>query len=287
MATVPQKPAVGAAHCGSLARLLFDFLNSARPLVVNPVQHGVPRWPRPGRIDAVHKSLDRHAGIHIIGSCCNAAKVPGLNSMRSWNGKETQPQPLNLDRRLTMNYATPEQFAAANKANVETALTLAKTVFASAERLAALNLNTARGGLEDAAVSAKTVLGAKDIQAFAGLTTSLGQPIIEKAVAYSRNVYEIVSQTQAEVSKLVEAQFADLSRNVAAVLENVAKNGPAGSDVAVSVVKSAIASANSAYDGLNKAVKQVADIAVANIAAATDATVKAAGATAPKLKKVA
>ncbi|HNB07330.1 MAG TPA: phasin family protein, partial [Thauera aminoaromatica] len=42
------------------------------------------------------------------------------------------------------NFVTPEQFTAANKANIETLLTLANTAFASAERLAALNLNTAR-----------------------------------------------------------------------------------------------------------------------------------------------
>ncbi|MBL8452582.1 MAG: phasin family protein, partial [Zoogloea sp.] len=34
---------------------------------------------------------------------------------------------------------TPEQIVAANKANVETLLTLANTAFASAERIAALN----------------------------------------------------------------------------------------------------------------------------------------------------
>ncbi len=34
------------------------------------------------------------------------------------------------------NFVTPEQFAAANKTNIETLLTLANTAFASAERLA-------------------------------------------------------------------------------------------------------------------------------------------------------
>ena len=46
-----------------------------------------------------------------------------------------------------MNVAA-EQFASANKANVETLLTIANTAFASAERLAALNLNTARAVLD-------------------------------------------------------------------------------------------------------------------------------------------
>ncbi|MDQ5882299.1 MAG: hypothetical protein QG616_2131, partial [Pseudomonadota bacterium] len=39
---------------------------------------------------------------------------------------------------------TNEQFASANKAAVESLLTVANTSLATAERLAALNLNTAR-----------------------------------------------------------------------------------------------------------------------------------------------
>ena len=41
-------------------------------------------------------------------------------------------------------FTTPEQFAAANKASVDAMLTLANTALASAERIAALNLNTAK-----------------------------------------------------------------------------------------------------------------------------------------------
>ena len=40
-------------------------------------------------------------------------------------------------------FTTPEQFAAANKATVDSLLSLANTALASAERIAALNLNTA------------------------------------------------------------------------------------------------------------------------------------------------
>ncbi len=181
-------------------------------------------------------------------------------------------------------YTTPEQFAAANKANVETALTLANTAFASAERFAALNLNTARTTLEDVVANAKALLGAKDIQDLLTLQTSLAQPAIEKIVAYSRSVYEIASQTQEEFSKLVEAQLSEVNKNVAIALEKAAKSAPAGSDVAVAAVKSAIAAANSAYDSVSKAAKQVAEIAEANVTAATNATVKAVGAAAPTPK---
>lgn len=184
-------------------------------------------------------------------------------------------------------YTTPEQLAGANKANVETLLTIANTAFASAERLAALNLNTARILLEDSVNNAKALLGVKDVQELLNMQAALAQPAFEKAVAYSRSVYEITSQTQDEFSKIFDSQYVELNKNVSNVLDKAAKSAPAGSDVAVAAVKSAIAAANSAYETMNKAAKQVAEMAEANVAAATSATVKAVGATAQKAKKVA
>jgi phasin family protein len=174
-----------------------------------------------------------------------------------------------------MMFATTEQFATTGKANVEVLLSLANTAFASAERLAALNLNTARTALEDGVANAKTLLAVKDVQELVNLQSSLAQPAVEKAVAYARSVYEIATQTQEEFSKVMEAQLAELNKAVAAALDKAAKSAPAGSDVAVAAVKSAIAAANSAYDSVSKAAKQVAEIAEANLDAATSATVKA------------
>ncbi|MBU0751913.1 MAG: phasin family protein [Gammaproteobacteria bacterium] len=186
-----------------------------------------------------------------------------------------------------MYATTPEQLSTANKANVETLLTLANTAFASAERIAALNLNTARVLLEDAVGNAKALMAAKDVQELMTMQTALAQPALEKAVAYSRSVYEITTQTQEELGKVFEGQFAEINKNVSTALDKAAKNAPAGSDVAVAAVKSAIAAANSAYDSMSKAAKQVAEMTEANVAAATSATVKAVGSAAPKAKKAA
>ena len=172
-------------------------------------------------------------------------------------------------------FATPEQIVASSKTNMENALSIANSAFANVERLSALNLNTARTMLEDAMSSTKSLLAAKDAQELITLQTAMVQPLVEKAVAYNRSVYEITSQSQEEVSKMIEAQIAELNKNLSAALDKAAKSAPAGSDVAVAAVKSAIAAANSAYDSVNKAAKQVAEIAEANVAAATNATVKA------------
>lgn len=182
-------------------------------------------------------------------------------------------------------FATPEQFAAANKASVEAMLSLANTALASAERIAALNLNTARSLLEDSVANTKAILGAKDPKEALAVQASLAQPNVEKAVAYTRSVYEISAQSKEEVSKLLEAQFGDFQKQIAGLLDKAAKSAPAGSDVAVNAVKSAIAAATSAFDSMNKAAKQVAEIAEANVAAATNATVKAVGTTAAAGKK--
>lgn len=180
----------------------------------------------------------------------------------------------------------PAQFAEANKAGIEAMLTIANTVFASAERLAALNLNTARTMLEDGVANTKALMAAKDMQELASMQATIAQPSVEKAVAYSRSVYEIATQTQSELAKVSEAQMAEMKSAMANILDQSLKNAPAGSDAAVAAVKSAMAVASAAYDNMTKAAKQVTEIAEANVAAATSATIHAVG-SGNKSKKVA
>ena len=169
-----------------------------------------------------------------------------------------------------------EQFAAANKATVDSLLSVANTALASAERIAALNLNTARSSLEDTVSGVQAVISAKDPQAALAAQTALAQPAVEKVVAYSRSVYEITSQTQQELAKMVEAQFGDFQKSVSGMLEMAAKSAPAGSEGAVAAIQSAIAAANSAFGNMNTVAKQFAETAQANIASVTKATAAAA-----------
>jgi len=169
----------------------------------------------------------------------------------------------------------PAQFAGANKANLETLATIANTAFASAERLAALNLNTARVILEETVTNAKALMAVKSVQELMSLQTALAQPAMEKAVAYSRSVYEIATQTKDTLGKVFEGQVAEINSNVTTAFDKAAKNAPAGSDVAIAAARSAMAAANSAYDNMSKAAKQATEMAEANVAAATQATIKA------------
>ena len=170
-------------------------------------------------------------------------------------------------------YVTPEQIQAANKANVEAVLAVASTQFAVLEKLASINANAMKTAFEDSIANARALIGAKDAQELVNLQSSFAQPALEKAISYSRSVYEVATGANAELSKVAEKRVAEWNENFVSLLDKVTKNAPAGSDVAVAAVKSMLAAANSAYDNFAKVTKQATEIAEANVAAATE-TVK-------------
>jgi len=174
-------------------------------------------------------------------------------------------------------YATTEQFTAANKANVDAIYTFARAQFAAIERLSALNFNTTRSAFEDTVNQAKALLSAKDAQELVNVSAASAQPTLEKAIAYSRNVYEVAAQAQAEVTKLAETQAAEMNKAVVSMMDKLTRNAPSGSDVAVAAVKSAMAAANSAYDSFAKVVRQATEMAEANVTAATASVTKQTG----------
>ena len=166
-------------------------------------------------------------------------------------------------------YFTPEQIANANKVSVETLLGFAGSQFASFERLAVLNFNAAKATFEESLGRAKALINAKDAQEYFTLNTAASQPALDRAIAYSRSLYEVAAQSQSELVKFLEARTAEFNKNLAGVLDKVSKSAPAGSDVAVAAVKSALAAASTAYDNFNKVAKQATELAEANFTAAT------------------
>lgn len=101
------------------------------------------------------------------------------------------------------------------------------------------------------------------------------------------HVYEIVSATQGEFTRVAEAQFEEQNRKVQALVENVAKNAPAGSETAVAVMKSAITAANTTYETVHKATRQAVEIAESNFNAAATAASKAASQAAAQASRAA
>jgi phasin family protein len=175
-----------------------------------------------------------------------------------------------------MNLLTPEQIVAAQKANLETLFGLTGKAFEGVEKLVELNLQVVKSTIAEGQENAQRALSAKDAQELLALQASLTQPVAEKVLSYGRHLYEIASATQAEFARVAEAQYEDQNRKVQSLVDNVAKNAPAGSETAVAVIKSAITAANTTYETVHKATKQAVEIAESNFNAATAAASKAA-----------
>jgi phasin family protein len=179
-------------------------------------------------------------------------------------------------RSENMSLLTPEQIVAAQKANLETLFGLTGKAFEGVEKLVELNLQVVKSTIAESQENAQRALSAKDAQELLALQASLTQPVAEKVLSYGRHLYEIASATQAEFARVAEAQYEEQNRKVQSLVDNVAKNAPAGSETAVAVIKSAITAANTTYETVHKATKQAVEIAESNFNAATAAASKAA-----------
>jgi phasin family protein len=183
-------------------------------------------------------------------------------------------------------YNATEQFAELNKASYDNAIKLASLSLEKVERLTKLNLQAAKVALEQGVTSANAVAGVKDVQDFFTLRAKLAEAGVQTALGYSRGVYEIASEAQADLSALTEEAWAAYTKGVAAWVEKATKNAPAGSDVAVTAIKSTVAATTAAFDQFSKATKQVVSFADASVRAAA-ANAGAATKAAPKGRKAA
>ena len=175
---------------------------------------------------------------------------------------------------------TAEQVLASQKATVETLFGLTTKAFEGVEKLVELNLTATKAALAEAAGTTQAVLAVKDAQELLALQASLFQPLAEKTAAYSRHLYDIAATTGAEFGKTFESQASDAQKKFLAVVDNAAKNAPAGSETAVAVFRSAIAAGNNALESVQKAVKQATEVAEANFNAVASTAVNATKTTA-------
>lgn len=177
---------------------------------------------------------------------------------------------------------TVEQVMASHKANIETLFGLTSKAFEGVEKIVELNLTASKAALSEVSNHTQSVLSVKDAQELLALQSGLLQPLAEKTAAYSRHLYDIATGTGAEFNKAFEGQTADAQRKFLGLVDNAAKNAPAGSEAAVAVMKSTVAAANNALESVQKAVKQATEVAEANFNAVAATATNATKATAKK-----
>lgn len=172
--------------------------------------------------------------------------------------------------------ALPQQMFANQKASLDNVLAIQGAMFQGFEKLVDLNMKVFKASFDEVGQKSQEASSIQDVQEALNFSSSLLQPNAEKVLAYSKQVYDVLSGVQVDVTKLTEAQVEQAQVQINDSIEQLTKNAPTGSEGAVALLKSSLASVNSAYDTVAKSARQAAQAAESNIAAATDATLKAA-----------
>ena len=169
----------------------------------------------------------------------------------------------------TTIYTATEQFADFSKANVAQAQRIAALAIENAEKFLTLNMNAAKVVLANGVESASAVASIKDVQDLMALRAKYAETGVQTATAYTRSLYEISSDAQAQFTALAEEVWSTYTKDAAAWVDKASKSAPAGSDAAVNAFKSTFAASTAAFDQFQKATKQVVSLADASVRAAS------------------
>jgi phasin family protein len=164
-------------------------------------------------------------------------------------------------------FAVPEELSSYHKSNVDRFVKIADAAGDAAEQWFELHMKSAKAASTEAAGQVRALVAAKDVHELSSLQTTFAQANAEKMMGYGKAVYAWASDTYAQVTRLTEHHIADTNKSLAAALDKAAKAAPAGSEYAFTAVKSAMSTANQAYDALTKASKQVVEITEATVTA--------------------
>ena len=151
--------------------------------------------------------------------------------------------------------ATAEKFVDSGKAGLDTMTAMFNIAFDTSARLMALNLGTSRTLMQDGASRANTLLDSQNTGEILKREMALGQSVLDNASACVRGSYEIVSEGQQAILQLIEPRIAEFNRELTTNIDNAARSAPAGTDLALAAVMSALQLAKRAT-GANETVSE-------------------------------
>ena len=151
---------------------------------------------------------------------------------------------------------------------VEAATRATRISLDSAERVLTVQLEYAKGAVAQATLNTRAVSQAKDVNELAALRTRIAENTMENVLGYSRSLYDVASEAQAQYSRLAEERMSSFQQAVTATVDQAAKSTPGGNDVAIAAIKSQLAATTAAFDTFTKAARNMASFADAGVKSA-------------------
>lgn len=179
-------------------------------------------------------------------------------------------------------YNAVEEFAELNKTHLAQAGKAASLAIENAEKLARMNLVAAKAAVAQGVESAQAVAAIKEMPELLALRAKFAESGLQAAMTYSKDLYELATEAQAQYAALAEDAWAGYTKGVAAWVDKASKSVPIGSDAAVNAFKSTFAASTAAFDQFSKATREVVNLADAGVRAAAAKATRSAGAAASR-----
>jgi len=172
-----------------------------------------------------------------------------------------------------MTFFETEKVTEAQQNGIDLLQQVSTKLLDSVDQLGKLQLEALRSNTQAQFESLKKLTQARDPQSLVDWQTTFAQPAVqaERLLDFNRQVYDLVSKTQAEITKLAEQQVENGNKQVQDLVEKFAKNAPAGAEPVVAALRSAVETVGNVYESAQKTAKQAAEIAENGIAAAASA----------------
>lgn len=169
-----------------------------------------------------------------------------------------------------------DKIVAAHKARLIAMHEMTSNALAAIEKIAELNLQVAKASLEHHTGHAHELLSMKDIKELSRLQAKALEPLAEKAAAYNRSLFDIVSGMNSECSAIAQTQIGHAQKQFLESVETALSNVPFGSDKLISSVKNAVDDTAKAMETLQEVVQSASEQAQASLNTVAETAVKVA-----------
>ena len=132
------------------------------------------------------------------------------------------------ENRMIQNSAPFFQFG---RATFETALTVADITFESTERLVDLQMRTAKETLAQSMRHVKAFSEVRNVQDFVALQSNAARPDLDKALAYSRDLYAVATDAQARIGKILKSRLSGMGSEIITAGDQAARSAPASAAI--------------------------------------------------------
>jgi phasin family protein len=173
-----------------------------------------------------------------------------------------------------MNFWNPEQFAATQRAHLDTSFALAAKAVEHFRKVAELNFDTAKSAVGEAQEAVLRATDGKNVREWGALQVNPAEHGIARTQAYYSRLFSIATATQAEFTTLANEHYTEQQRRLHHLVDDAGRHVPAAAEPAITALKSAINAAGAWYESTRKAAQQAIETAESNVEAVNSAVSK-------------